>query len=352
MSIWYYYNENGEKIQVTGGQLKGLAKTGMITPETIVETEEGKKARAGKVKGLTFVDVAPPETAPSPHPQPAPSAVNVDAFNDALNAAKNNPSPSIAPAMPTAPTLHAAVALGKIEDVKSHIAKGADVNAKNKDGLTPLHQAAFGKRVEIVQLLVSAGADVNAKDKNDTVLLAHMVTIGQIEIVKILVSAGAHVNVKNKDGNSPLHHAVFAGSIELVKLLVSNGANVIDAKDKHGRTALDYATTMNKVEMVQYFSSLPEVANQPIEQPETFMGSVFGQCPFCKKWWARKLIEKTFHKSRKGSYTTHETVNETRNRSGEIIATTTRPVRQSYTVKTYRYDYQCKKCGHVWYEIS
>jgi hypothetical protein len=60
MSKWFYYNESGEKIEVTGGQLKGLAKAGMITPETIVETEEGKTAPARRVKGLTFVATAPP----------------------------------------------------------------------------------------------------------------------------------------------------------------------------------------------------------------------------------------------------------------------------------------------------
>jgi len=56
MAQWYYYNENDDKIQVTGGQLKGLAKAGVINPDTIIETEEGKKARAGKVKGLTFLE--------------------------------------------------------------------------------------------------------------------------------------------------------------------------------------------------------------------------------------------------------------------------------------------------------
>jgi len=78
MSIWYYYNENGEKIQVSGGQLKGLAKAGMITPETIVETEEGKRARAGKVKGLTFIEAAQTEAAPpvEPIPTSAPQTPN------------------------------------------------------------------------------------------------------------------------------------------------------------------------------------------------------------------------------------------------------------------------------------
>ena len=69
MANWYYYNESGEKIEVTGGQLKELAKTGMITPETIVETEDGKKARAGKVKGLTFAKSETEETVIAPPPQ-------------------------------------------------------------------------------------------------------------------------------------------------------------------------------------------------------------------------------------------------------------------------------------------
>ena len=62
MAKWFYYNENGDKIEVTGGQLKGLAKAGRITPETIVETEEGKTAPARKVKGLTFGEPAQSES--------------------------------------------------------------------------------------------------------------------------------------------------------------------------------------------------------------------------------------------------------------------------------------------------
>ena len=73
MSTWYYTNEKGEQVSVTGGQLKWLAKNGKITPETMVETEDGKKARAGKVKGLTFIT---PEAIPSESasPEPAQSA--------------------------------------------------------------------------------------------------------------------------------------------------------------------------------------------------------------------------------------------------------------------------------------
>ena len=76
MAKWFYYNESGEKIEVTGGQLKGLAKAGMITPETVIETEDGKTARAGKVKGLTFAETAPVETPPSVEPTDAQNRVS------------------------------------------------------------------------------------------------------------------------------------------------------------------------------------------------------------------------------------------------------------------------------------
>ena len=62
MAKWFYYNEQGDKVEVTGGLLKGLAKAGVITPDTIVETEEGKTAPARKVKGLVFATSMQPET--------------------------------------------------------------------------------------------------------------------------------------------------------------------------------------------------------------------------------------------------------------------------------------------------
>ena len=66
MANWYYYDNDGRKQGlVTGGQLKRLAKAGQITPDTIVETEEGRTAPARKVKGLTFGESVQANTPPS-----------------------------------------------------------------------------------------------------------------------------------------------------------------------------------------------------------------------------------------------------------------------------------------------
>ena len=52
--------------------------------------------------------------------------------------------------------------VGDLEAVKQHVAAGADVNAKDKEGWTPLHFASDRKNV--AEFLIKKGADVNAKD--------------------------------------------------------------------------------------------------------------------------------------------------------------------------------------------
>ena len=54
MATWYYYDNDGQKHGVfSDGQLKYLAKVGIVTPETLVESE-GKTIPARYLKGLEF----------------------------------------------------------------------------------------------------------------------------------------------------------------------------------------------------------------------------------------------------------------------------------------------------------
>jgi|TARA_B100002003_G_scaffold33438_1_gene28604 ankyrin repeat protein len=78
-----------------------------------------------------------------------------------------------------------AAGLGDLEAVKQHLAAGVDVNAKNKNGTTPLHRAAYYGRKETAELLIAKGADVNAKDKDGDTPLDYYVESKAVRHTKI-----------------------------------------------------------------------------------------------------------------------------------------------------------------------
>jgi len=60
---------------------------------------------------------------------------------------------------------------------------------------------------EIVELLIAAGADVNARDDGGDTPLLNAAAFGQKEIVELLIGKGAEVNAKNANGETPLDWA-------------------------------------------------------------------------------------------------------------------------------------------------
>ena len=112
-----------------------------------------------------------------------------------------------------------------VDYIRLLISEGADVNASNKDGGTPLMYAAnYSSTTEIVTLLIEAGADVNARHHNDgwTVLFFSKTP----EIVTLLIEAGADVNAMNDNGFTPLWFANprFGSTPEIIKILKAAGA--------------------------------------------------------------------------------------------------------------------------------
>jgi ankyrin repeat protein len=112
--------------------------------------------------------------------------------------------------------------------------KGADVNAKDKDGKTPLHRVEYkgGKQLELASLLLAKGADVNAKDKDGKTPLHWAAYKGgkQLELASLLLANGADVNVVTPSGETPLFFADNTGysdSAKMVKFLLSKGADTV-----------------------------------------------------------------------------------------------------------------------------
>jgi ankyrin repeat protein len=138
--------------------------------------------------------------------------------------------------------LHQASGHGcKEEIVDLLISNGADVNAKNKYGSTPLDWATKYKQAEMVAILRKHGG------KNGTIISA--ARYGSIQGVQEFLANGADVNVYQNDyGGTPLHMAVIFCHKEIVKLLLVAGADV-NAKDKDGWTPLHIAVGRPRSEL-------------------------------------------------------------------------------------------------------
>jgi ankyrin repeat protein len=71
---------------------------------------------------------------------------------------------------------------------------GANLEAKDNDGRTPLHVAAKWKHIEIARSLIEAKADLNTKDNHEHTPLYDAVSCGCIEIVEMLINKEANVD--------------------------------------------------------------------------------------------------------------------------------------------------------------
>ena len=150
--------------------------------------------------------------------------------------------------------LHMAAFWGSKEIADILLQEGADVNALNKSKTTPLHSAAgacdpldtettltataisFDEEamqsiIAIAKMLISKGANPNAKDVSGSTPLHWAAQRNRVNIAELLISKGAAINAKTKSilffikGQTPLEVALDAENTEMIDFLRSNGAN-------------------------------------------------------------------------------------------------------------------------------
>lgn len=106
---------------------------------------------------------------------------------------------------------------GQFKCVEFLIEKGAPLNraSNNAFNVTPLHSATAIQHLELVSLLIRKGANVNARQVNGITPLHTAAHYGNQELVNILIKAGADPKCKTNDGKTPLNMAFENGHFDL-----------------------------------------------------------------------------------------------------------------------------------------
>ncbi|MEZ4869086.1 MAG: sigma-70 family RNA polymerase sigma factor [Caldilineaceae bacterium] len=171
------------------------------------------------------------------------------------------------------------------------LAQGADVNAQDDRGRTPLtwnpgiaavvetllaHGAtivdifqacALGDLTRVIYLLDADPALLHKrKDPRIGTPLHVAADKGQLEVAQLLLERGAVVNATTDSGNiTPMHDAAFSGQVEMVKFLLTQGADPTARDSEFNATPLAWARFNGQNEVVTVLAEVLSMAEKPLE---------------------------------------------------------------------------------------
>ncbi len=184
--------------------------------------------------------------------------------------------------------LHAAAHAGDVQRI-TQLAAGAALDARDSNGRTPIHVAAFARQREAIRALAKAGANLNLldKDRYDAVTIASVADdektlrtllalgasakqvtsrydgtaliaaahLGHEGVVRQLIAAGAPLDHVNNLHWTAAIEAVVLGDggprhQHTLQALITAGAN-LQLADRHGQTPLQLAKSRGYAEMVR-----------------------------------------------------------------------------------------------------
>ncbi|XP_035449672.2 ankycorbin isoform X2 [Spodoptera frugiperda] len=136
------------------------------------------------------------------------------------------------------------------------MAAPALADARDADGLTPLHLAVVHGNVPLVQTLLAAGADVNARDDEHHTVVHWATVCGEVGALRAVLASGADAATPDQHGGYPLHyaaqmcgapaatdHQTRGAALEVLRALVKEGGASVDVRDADGRTPLLWAAS-------------------------------------------------------------------------------------------------------------
>ena len=158
-------------------------------------------------------------------------------------------------------SLHMASYGGDLKLARLLLDNGANVNAVDHNGSTPLHEASWCKvcseeeAVDVARLLLQRGGNVNAQDKKQSTPLHIAAYRGSLEIARLLLDHGAKVDTMDVKGNTPLHDIstgkYWDTEVDIARLLLEHGADV-NAKSRSGESPLDMASQTGRDDVAKF----------------------------------------------------------------------------------------------------
>ncbi len=160
---------------------------------------------------------------------------------------------------------------GRVEMIQVLLDAGANVEAPDARGRTPLMSAVQSRNGQAVQTLLANGAYVNAHDpdRGGSALAWASGKFGDLAMVRALLAAGANVNVADQGGMTPLLWAAGFGDVARVEALVEAGANLQVSDSTRGATPLMFAARTGSLESLHALVKAGAVLQEKGRQGKT-----------------------------------------------------------------------------------
>ncbi len=134
--------------------------------------------------------------------------------------------------------LHAAVAGGSVGGVELSLKQGADINARDPFGRTPLMVAVYRRDLAVAAALISSGANIDALEHQSYDAITIAAVQNDAEMLDLLVKGGGNTRaITSPYAGTALIAAAHLGNVEAVQALVAARAP-LDHVNKLGMTAL------------------------------------------------------------------------------------------------------------------
>lgn len=104
--------------------------------------------------------------------------------------------------------------------VKLLVERGANPNAQDRDGMTPLYYAILRRSTDICDYLLEHGAELEHRECQERTPFYWTSSLGEVNMLEYLMKKGANVNATSKLGRTALSKACWNGQLHVVQKLL------------------------------------------------------------------------------------------------------------------------------------